>query len=489
MTKVLTLSDGGGFSVVLQDGQYLPISPLDASLLPGGSPLTPQPHALEATQIVDPQNVTTVATPTGATVATVHGIDGTAYTGRVWSTFRDLVAAWGTLSPVFGAPVNIVFASSHIDASDPVAGFTPIVEGFLNFIGAAPPAPVVVSLTGVVGKDRAAGANSALLASGPTAAGQYLVNATHPSAGWAYRVTSGSVHMCGQPMVQTHPGGGITPAEVDTWGEGDSVTCYEPIAIYFASMGGTDASGAGTAAITLYNVTMFEPSGVPLTTACSLDTSAITIVLLESRVDCLLAVNGVPADQFGSLVLINSYVSSAMVQGDSSPGIILIGGVFLSFGAVLATVDGDAILGSGFGSPTLSLGVTRFGCAMGFVCLDTAIQLLGGSTIVANLFYGGGVAYASTTAGAGINFNVENNARLVYDPNATATNTFTFPLAIAPGIGMNGGTLASSEDGGSPTVIEGSIQTTVTNLDAPQGPGSFGGKAFLLGGGTIADFV
>lgn len=462
------------------------------------APLMSQPMALTGAQIVDPQNATTVATNLGTHTATVHDLSGNAYTGRVWSTFADLVAAWTTLSPDFSRPVQVVFASSHTDASDPVV-LDPIIGNAttgLSIIGASDfLTPTPATLTVVHAKDRTTGANNALQAEGPTAAGQLIHNTTRGTWAWAYRLVTGTTYMLTQPLpLQTPSTYNPAPAEDDTWTTGDALLLYEPIAVYIAALAPLNVSASLFGGeINLVDLVMFDPSGIAGTTPSLLDTTRSTINAMQVRVDVSLETlgteGGAPGDSIaftncgvsGSLIAQGAFV----VGGYMTTGPGYTGGANFFAGGFGNSLDGDVILGNG-ASATTALSVLA---SLGFVCLDAPLSLGNASFVLSlDIAYGGSVVYASTTAGTE-NIIMQGTSRLVIAPGSTATACYTFPAVQVGGFVMNGqqGEATFTSTAAGTGTLHTNQSTNVGAIDAviAAGEGGISSFAAAAGGASI----
>ena len=148
------------------------------------------------------------------------------------------VHRWGcggipTACPRLRQNTAIEFLSSHVDDTDPVY-FNPSVEGgIVTVFGPLGVAQQVASgvLSNVTAKNRST-PQLLLAQSGATAPGQFVVNSTHPSRAWTYKLSSGSIYSMTEPAVAaTVPSTTPCGAGVDTWANGDSVIVYQPVAV------------------------------------------------------------------------------------------------------------------------------------------------------------------------------------------------------------------------------------------------------------------
>jgi hypothetical protein len=431
--------------------------------------LAPQPAALTGTIIIDPQNVSGVASdsnPPTATVAT--------FTGPVFKSWAGLVAQWGTIAPVLNANTTIVFVSSHTDNTDPVV-FWPIIGAAATVIiqGAAPTVVTAgVVLAGTTAKNRTAGANSLLITTlGATAAaGQLIENTTHASRAWAYKALGGNSFSITQPLVKTlGVPGTLAPAEVDTWANGDTVNLLTPIAINLVEFTPTLVDAALNKAL-VFQCTILDPLGVG-TGECVVGESVQLQEVRCQRFLCMLA----------------SFASQEVVNVDSAGGTQQVGGTnsapFFIGGCVRATsvfaaasypaFDGDIILGGAC--------VFFGGASFGLVFLDAGAKMNGGILIGQNIAYGAHVIY-----GSGANtINMQGTSHFGLS-GSNFTATFTAP-GLVTGIQLNGAATGSSITGAG--AINQGITTTPAHLDAAAGAAGFGSNAFNFGGASCSNFT
>jgi len=490
---ILTTTTPGDFDVTTLSGQTLRIATNGPVTAGGSGGLQPQPASLSGVLIVDPQNATGVATSTGSRTATVTAFDGTTRTGPVYRFWRDLVAAWGTWSPYF-APAfqpDIVFASSHTDDTDPIV-FQPIVGNTVFIEGALiPGTPATLSVLSV--KDRAAGANSALVVTGPTAVGQFVLDTTTSpvSYAWAYKALHSGETMMTQPLASATPYNAVVnPAEVDTWTESDDLTLFSLIKVFVAYLKPINATQTVFTGLSLWALDLFDPSGTPGNTGTSIDVTAGECSLYECSIETFLATNGSSPTGL-SMALVNcrtaggvDFISSGFIIGgsvseaDSANGGVEIGGDYA--GGIF--LDADVILSGPPSTPGVDVVILPSGVVLGFVCLDNGSYLSLGAadvSVSANIFgYGGQCIYSSTVAG-NERIQLFGFSRLVYAASATAT--FTLPTAVSGGIYVNGRQAASKHSNASPDVLTSNVATTVANIDA-----ATQGTMFQLGGASIA---
>lgn len=436
------------------------------------SPLAPQPTGLQGLSIiVDPANATGVATATGTSTATVDGS-----TGRVFNSWANLVAAWGTASPMFDTTTEIVFASGNV-ATDPIFFYPMSTKAIAVTIRAPLQLLANITLAGVVAKNRTAGANSPLVAdlTAVFLVNSILVNTTRGnSVAHLFKNTAGTTWQLSQPFTPIAMPTTTLPSEVDTWANGDSVNVFSCINLFVTAWIPqlTAASFAGTANYAnFYRVRLNVPA--PAGTGILLG----AVNLVES-----ISVNAIlpygPAN--GVTGFVNHHWEVGGILAQSAQNCRIVGGVAgpgtaMGFMGRQHSIDGDFIAGGGL---TFDGGLA----VLGFVYIDVAETITGsgGSRVnFQNLFFGGHVVYGSAAA----NINARGFSRFFV--SGTFTASWTFPLAISTGAQINGSSTGSSQSNGTPTVINGNIATTVANLDAAFGIAGFGGNAFKLGGAAL----
>lgn len=441
------------------------------------SPLAPQPPTLQGGLIVDPANVTGVASATGTGTATVDGV-----TGRVFNSWRNLVAAWGTVAPTFNVDTSIAFASPNV-ATDPIY-FYPVSSTGVSIVIRAPlqSAAAGVVLAGVVAKNRAAGANALLQADlGATGIvqGRLLVNTSKGnSVAHVDTNVAANVWNLTQPLGPITPGGSARPAEVDTWANGDVVNVFSYITLIATAIVPTlsAASTTGSAdTLSLFRITIAGTSALS------------TVILGGLQVEECSSSHGFALNiaQGRTNIWNHYFLTGAGIFESPCQRVEIIGGAIAAGGSLFhngrqMNIDGDFIARS-------NIGVHGGALAIGFLYIGSGaasnVFASSGRINFQTLFYGGHVIYGN--AGANINLQGTSYAQMV---TGTYAAGFTAPALVAPGVQLNDTSTGSSQDNGNPTtVIAGNIGTTVAALDAAQGAAGFGGVAFKLGGAAIGN--
>ena len=432
-----------------------------------------QPASLQGGLIVDPANVTGVATDVGSGTASTNGV-----TGRVFNSWQALVNAWGTTAPVFSQNTVITFASANA-TTDPVI-FYPQSRIPVTITLTAPLTLVAtVALAAVVSKNRAAGANALLQADlGASAvAGSFLVNTTRGnSCAHVESLVAGTTWNISQPFAPVPvPINTGAPAEVDTWANTDSVQIFAyafqvTIGAFIPNIMGAainSSSGGGV----IYRM---KYGGINALTGVEL--GGATCVESNSQRAHFLS----PAQDNVFPRFINHFFQVGGITNFGYTSGTIIGGI-VGAGTVLTlcgrntVIDGDVIIRGTIGLD----GIVTVGFAyLGFNGECITISL--GRVIFTTSNYGGHVVYGA--AGSFINVRGPSRANM----SGSFAAGFTAPELITGGVRLNGVATGYNTDGANPATLRGGIATTVANLDAAL-PGGFAGTAFNLGGSCITN--
>lgn len=449
-------------NLLTDDGNVVSVQAIPS---PAGQQVLPQPPAtLQGNLFIDPQNVT-------GNAGTTLGF-GTSATNplRSWAA---LIALWGTTSPYLTTATTITFLSSHTDNTDPV-NFSPILgKGAPCVLQGAAPAVIVAGLllTSLAAKNRALTTNSCLGANlgGAAALGQMVINTTasKSSRSWPQRSTGGGQFQLFQPLAPQTPGGTLTPAEVDTWANGDTVNLVQPIAVNIASVNpiGLDGGAAGASRLTCYQLQVFSPAGLSQSFISLMPRGSTQIVFQECSFQRSLQLN--PGSSFGTtfsncaflgnVALLNSFF--VVGGGSCSSTTAFFCGVAASSDSAF---DADAILSS---SGTI-LFATLHRLLFGFVCFEQSITIRAASpmqfTTNTGLGYGGCALYA-TTSGNASTFNLAGRTRGIIS-GTTFTAALTAPQ-VAAGVLLNGQANGVTHTNAATDVINGNVATTPANAD------------------------
>jgi hypothetical protein len=426
------------------------------------------PYWQQATWFIDPQNSSANASDGNTGLDAAHPL----------LTFAELAARWGTKSPVLRQNTTITFLSSHTDNTDPVdiqpicaAGAVVSLQGTL---GAAQQVAAVV-LAGVVAKNRATPQLlTATLAAG-LSAGMLAVNTTAGKASrcWLKTNTAGNNWTLTQPLAPVAiPVTTPTPAEVDTWANGDTVTIYQPVAVNIVRCGPltTDFNAGFTNAFTIYQLQVFTaaPGSGPLSFIGSglFNVAECTILRIIEMSAAGRALSG---------AFVNcDFANAAHIEGSATQQTVIAGGQFRSGTVLLANVavQRDVYFGASFN------GIFGPNAAYREIYVDTGKTLtMEGAGAMA--FLTGPFVWGPGT------LNVTGRVRMTY-PSGAGNAVATFLLAT---IQMNGVATAFSFNSGAGVTWNGGIATTAANLDAAQGAAGFGGNAVVPGGATLTNLA
>lgn len=419
---------------------------------------------------IDPANSTGCASDSNnGTSATCSGAAGPLLT---WHHLNDEL--WGCESAAGGGcprlqqSTTITFLSSHPDATDPVY-FYPAIENqaVVQLVGALGSAQQIATgvLSNVTAKNRST-PQLLLAQSGATAVNQLVVNATHASRAWTYKLSSGSIYSMTEPSVAvTIPGG--CGAGVDTWANGDTVTVYQPVSVNIVDVGAKteQLSGANSNYVVyLYNLNIYGPGSFDnafLSNVYAMEMSTARYVTLFGSA------------QFG-LNECNSVFNNGVRTAYSSVSATFNGGALGSSGqnTVLSNSNlvNDVIVGGG----TSIGGITNLVPASGPAYIDTGKVL----TVLSAFNGSAGIWWGPGT------INVAGGGRFLYASTATAN-------LLVGALQLNGGTTGNSVFTSSNVdTVCGGITVNKANLDAAASATcastGFGGLAYNLGGGAFA---
>lgn len=380
--------------------------------------------------------------------------------GTAFRTYAHLASLWGTYSPRLQQATIIHWLSSQPDGTDPVY-WTPFVENVnVGIQGSLPTPSFTGTLSGVTAKNRNAAQPLSVTLGAGLAAGQFIVNSTHPSVAWLYANTSGNVWTISQPMAAVSvPSSTIAPAEVDTWANGDSVNVYSLVRVNLAKFQPV-MNGLPTSNPYVYRIFTSAPG------------NSTTVIGQAWAVESSMGGSTTfAADEVGYVpFFINTDIGSSLVStGTSSTPMVFNGGQYRSAGGrPTGRFDGDYIV-KGFSSAASTQTVTSYG----------AVYIDGGSWNVANAGLGPSAPFSAYNSGQAVIWGTGAfgvNGNLQYSGTAAATFKQT------GGFTINGQTSALSSSSAGLSVVP----LSAANLDATAGGSGFGGNAFLLSGGSIS---
>lgn len=396
-----------------------------------------------------------------------------------WHQINDV--RWGCQGSPIGCPrlqqtTAIEFLSSQSTNADLVYFFPTIENGaVVQIFGPLGASQQIASgvLSNVTAKNRAT-PQLLLAQSGVTAVGQLVVNSTHPSRAWAYKLSSGAIYSMTEPETPVViPSSQFACAsEVDTWTNGDSVVVYQPVKINIAAVSPIfEGFGTNNAPVYIYNIAIADLAAAANITAIS------GSVLWESSISKQMAAT--PALSPQPLTQCNAFMSSNVSSFISSTG----GSTPPLFFKAGAMTGVNSLTNTGFFDDIILAGQTGIGSSFSggsgagaFVAVGIYIETAKTLTISSQfngtntIFWGPGT------------LNVTGSGRLVYTSTATANLLTTLQL--------NGSTTAHSifttANVDTPC---GGITINKANLDAAASATcattGFGGLAFNPGGASM----
>jgi hypothetical protein len=374
-------SSGGTANQVL-DASAPPSHMFGASPGPVG-PFVPPLSWSQATWFVDPSNVSTCASDNNLTCSL--STCGTSGDGPCLS-YGSIVSRWGTTSPRIRQNTIITAMSSNTSDADVWYAGPFSLENSAGIEIAGTLTPIqTTTITVVAAKNRNtpqllevtfAAADAASLSPG-----LLVINTTHPSRGWTYKIVSGTTWLMSQTasaIVETTPElrNCANPTEQDVWTTGDTVTINALPQINLSYVGAVtqgESSSTFSNGLVLYNV------GARLPTSTS-GFAPLVVGGWTMFVESSSAIPVYPV-QSGSLGAIGSgFLNSAMA-----------GGILASLGAsVNTTAETQGIL-----NPLLCMSAGYFGTSTTYNLTPTGAQITQDAILapgfhqLVNFIYGG----------------------------------------------------------------------------------------------------
>lgn len=394
-------------------------------------------------------------------------------------TYAEIAARWGTYSPRLRQVTTITYLSNQSGNTDPVY-FNPYLENGASAIIAGTLTQVAsVTLGTVTARNRATPQllQADLGASGAT--NQLLINSTHPSHAWSYKVVAGTVFSISQPLqvYPAIPGGVPFPTnEVNTWANGDTVSLNTLTAVNIASIQPITTDTGSSAGVWLTNINVFDPgSGDPFFTSGNVN-------MVDVVTNRELATIGTAETGIVTSLLYNVDARGNFFKTSSGPTWGGLAGIFSGVSVAFNgfDVDCDTIINTNLamsGNSNPATGIT----SLGTVYIETAKTL---SIPFGRVQITGSVNCVTSTVlwGPG-SFQVVAPGHAVVSSAGGATNTSVFTMTGGIKLGTN--TTGCSHTGAAPDVINCGINLTGANLDAAAGVAGFGGNAFIPGGPSI----
>jgi hypothetical protein len=438
-------------------------------------PNTLQPAALQGQIYFDPQ-ASVVPTASDTNPPTLVPA-GQSVAGPVYRSWRGIVGAWGTVSPLLTTATTVTQLSSHTDDSDPIVWmpYTNKAGTIARLTAGAPAAIATGVVLGVVTqKNRTAGANSDLRADiGASGAVALRVQNTDRanSFSFVYKLVSGTTFELDQPYNPlVVPFAQTVPTQNNGWLAGDHVNLQQPIASNIAALDMLclEINGAETSGLYVTGLTALDPTG-PFNSNLYVGRHVNFGDCLVQR--CLVFENA--ADNF-VLRQVQAVHNIGYAMGSNASSNIgepvFIGGAMTNGGALgTATFDGDIIL-AGFTN-------VNFGGIFGNVYLDHELHVNVGEMFASSFRFGTAVIYGS----AGAKIQCFGRGTFSMSGATFAASLTAAPFIAGTGLLLNTSTTASTHSGASPDVLTPGVTITPAAMDAAGAPGAFilGGAAFL----------
>lgn len=442
----------------------------------------PQPAAWTvSTWAIDPANVTGCASDDNACATTTCGAPGSGVGPcATWHAIHD--TRWGCIGGGRGCPrlrqrTTITWVSGHTDGSDPVY-FSPALEtGVAAILVGQRTAVWSGVLSNVTPKNRPAGTLlSATLPAG-AAAGQFLENTTRASHAWVW--AAGALVSISQPFVEitpplTNAGVFLGMPEVDTWTTGDTVAAYSFPSVDIVSVDPivSDFDASRSTGVYLHNLRVehFDGSAFGKNTRCGDDvyvTASIANRTLEFA-----AAGGFTYGGAYNTVALQGIAARSNVGGS----VLILGGgtTWPISGCYGCIFDGDYIFDGSNLFTFLAANEGNVGVA--YVGAGSTLHPRPGLLWLQSQAYGGPFLYGPGRV------TVPSSGHVRYPSGASAA---TSALLVSGGLSINGSSTACAESSGT---ISCGRALTPANLDLAVDAGGFGGKAFLLGGGSVSNF-
>jgi hypothetical protein len=400
---------------------------------------------------------------------------------EIW--VHRLGAAVGTC-PRFQQTTTIEQDVSDTDNTDPLYPCSSLEKSGSLIIKGGPVTGTAATFTRSAAKSTTVGTNSLLAGSfsaGTPAAGVMVVNTTalKSSRAWIYKTAGGANWNLSQPLAPlTLPTTNFVSAEIDTWNTGDTVTLVTPIAINIpaaSSLVGDDASA--TAALYLYNMTIFDPNGV----GADIGVIGAGVQLVECASQRELSYGSFVQNNAGGglgsvLANVSELASVTFAEGGSLGTMVFLGGIVGTSSQLFAPdFDNDVITHGLFLTSGYAAGAAG---GNGNYFLDGSITVRSGlAWQIAGVVYG-----ASTNT-----IKMQGTSHFWNGTGSNFQTTFTAP-GLVTGIQLNGGVSVSCHTNADPDVFH-TATTTPAHLDAACGAGTgLGSNGFQIGGASVANF-
>lgn len=395
-------------------------------------------------------------------------------------TYAEVAARWGTYAPRLRQTTTITWMSNQSGTTDPVYQ-APYLENGGSLINSCTPVQVAsVSIGTVTAKNRNTPQllQADLGASG--AVNQLLINSTHASHAWSYKVVSGTVFSISQPLAVFPALPAAMPfpvTEVDSWTNNDTVTLNTLTAVNFASvLPQVTDNGSNTPGVYISQCNIFDP-GTNDPFYVNGNVRMIDVLLNRE----LVTLESGEWNIFGSYFYnpndrANLFKTAVGAAWDA------VGGIFAGTSVALnaTDIDCDTIINTNLaisGNSNPSTGNTGPGTV--YIESTKALTVSSGRTFIVTS--NGCVTSAVMWGPGGFTVSAPGHAVLSTAGGATGTSVFV----LTGGIKLGTSTTGCSHTGAAPDVINCGINITGANFDAAAGVAGFGSNAFIPGGASI----
>jgi hypothetical protein len=312
-----------------------------------------------------------------------------------------------------------------------------------------------------------------------TGINQLVVNTTSDGVAWTYKSLGAGLFSLSRPLTAVAvPSAIVPPLGAIVWGNGDTVTVYDPAHVNFVQVeaqANTDIAAALNTFLYVYRVHGILPVGDHVD---SLLHTQLNVRWYECIIDRSLNFTGTSDnDNF----IFNSDLTNGLYNISGVTNVAVYGG--------MVQASANAMTGTAFamqGDPILNINVllnsfAEAAAQLGSVYIESGktFSLIGGQ-LNGTFNREGGSPFLW---GPG-NLNIQLG-RLLYPSGAGAA---TAMFLLKGTMKINSQTTAYSVGTGAGAVWNGGITISPANLDAAVGVAGFGGNAIVPGGGAIANF-
>ncbi len=438
----------------------------------GSSPIIPSSWTVGGWYI-DPANASGCASDSNS------GTSSTCSSGGIGplTTWGELqVHRWGCqgggqVCPRLQQTTTITWLSSSSGNADPVyVNLASEKGGTVTLAGQLGTAQQVCSgtLSGVVAKNRSTAQllNATLCAS--LSPGLLVVNSTHSSSAWTYKLVSGTTWAMTQPLDRT------LFTEVDTWANGDSYTVYRPVSVNIVQLSDLleENNASFNNALHVNDLTILDPQG---TGNDNLDIAPHPRVwMAEVSIQRTLELGGLYATGITPAAFRNTDFAGGVAGGvvtPIEPSFEAVGGDLRTFFNPVGPIDWsyDFIVGTSgnvYGGGSIEQIFIDSGVTLR---IDGTVQMHGDAGLTSTFIWGPGT------------FNYQGSGHLTY-PSGGGAAAAAFLVTT---LQLNGQTLGCVAKPSSSTIT---CNTTVSAASLDANLGATSGCIGVIGGASLCNF-